>query len=94
MQITMYLRTYPVAGAPIAVSFAPDAAAQRHTFTAAGREYEAEHQEVRVFVPDDAKLDLLKKFLGWTSDKGPFKSTAREVYDLAKARSSGFRLLR
>jgi hypothetical protein len=94
MQLTLYLRTYPVAGAPISVSFAPDAAGQRHTFTAAGREYEAEYREVRVVVPDGVKLDLLHRLLVWGGDKVSIKSTAREVYDLAKSRSSGFRVAR
>jgi len=92
MQITLYLRTYPVADAPIVVSFSPDAAAQRHTFTAGGRVYEAERREILVVVPDGAKLDLLRHWLGWVGDQGPVKSSAREIYDLAKTRASGFRL--
>jgi len=92
MQITLYLRSYPVAGAPVAVSFSPDVATQRHTYVAAGREYEAERREVQVVVPDDAKLDLLKKLLGWDGDNGPVKSTAKDVFNLAEARTSGFRL--
>jgi hypothetical protein len=92
MQITLYLRSYPVADAPVAVSFAPDPAAQRHTFAAGGRVYEAERREVRVVVPDDAKLDLTRNLLGWAGDKGHVKSTARVVLDLAEARASGFRL--
>jgi len=92
MQITLYVRHYAVVGAPVAVSFSPDFAAQRHTYTAAGREYEAERHEVQVVVPDDAKLDLLKKLLGWNGDNGPVKSTAKDVFNLAEARASGFRL--
>jgi hypothetical protein len=94
MQITLYLRTYPVADAPIALSFTPSIAGQRHTFTASGREYEAEHRKVRVFVPDDAKVDLLGRVLVWNGDEGTVKLTARQVYDLAKSHASGFRKLR
>lgn len=92
MQFTLYRRSYPVADAPVALSLAPHQAAQRHTFTAAGRVYEAQHEEVRVIAPDDAKLDSLKNLLCWAGEKGPVKSTAKEVYDLAAARLSGFRL--
>jgi hypothetical protein len=94
MQITLYLRTYPVADAPFAVSFAPDPATQRFTFTSGGREYEAERREIRVVVPDGANLDLMNNLLGWAGEKGPVKSRAREVYDLAEARASGFRMAR
>ncbi|MBX9625875.1 MAG: hypothetical protein K2X82_18895 [Gemmataceae bacterium] len=92
MQITLYHRSYPVADAPVAVSFAPDSAAQRHTFTVGKRVYEAVRREVRVVVPDDAKLDVMKNLLGWAGAQGPVKSTAREVYDLATAGASGFRM--
>ena len=70
MQITLYRRSYPVADAPVALSFVPDSADQRHTFTAGGKVYEAERRELRVVVPDDAKLDLLKNLLCWAGDKG------------------------
>jgi hypothetical protein len=90
--ITLYHRSYPVAGAPVAVSFVPDSASQRHTFTAAGQVYEAERRELRVVVPDDAKLDLAGRLLGWAGPDGPVKSTAKEVYDLAEARTSGFQM--
>jgi len=92
MQISLYRRSYPVADAPVSVSFIPDPANQRHTFAAKGRVYEAERREILVVVPDGAKLDLLKNVLCWSSDKGPVKSTAKEVFDLAEARVSGFRL--
>ena len=92
MQITLYRRSYPVADAPVALTFVPDAATQRHTFTAGGRVYEAERRELRVAVPDDAKFDGVKNLLCWVGDKGPVKSTAREVYELAEARTSGFRM--
>ena len=94
MQITVYHRSYPVADAPVALSLVPTSADQRHTFTAGGRVYEAERRELRVTVPDDAKLDTFKNLLCWTGDKGPVKSTAKEVFDLAEARVSGFRMVR
>lgn len=92
MKLTLYHRSYPVADAPVALSFVPDPAGQRYTFTAGGQVYEAERRELRVAVPEDAKLDLVKNLLCWASDKGPVKSTAKEVYQLAEARASGFRL--
>jgi hypothetical protein len=88
----LFHRTYPVAGAPVALSFVPDPAAQRHTFTAAGQVYEAERRELRVVVPDDAKLDLERRLLGWTGAEGHVKSTAKDVYELAEARASGFKM--
>jgi hypothetical protein len=94
MQITLYHRTFPVPDAPFAVSFAPPAAAQRHTFTAGGQVYEAEHREVLVTVPDDAKLDVVKNLLVWTGEAGPTKSTAREVYELARSKAPGFRAVK
>jgi hypothetical protein len=92
MQITLYRRSYPVADAPVAFSLVPYSASQRHTFAAGGRVYEAESGELRVVVPDDAKIDALKNLLCWAGDKGPVKSTAKEVFDLAVAGASGFRL--
>lgn len=92
MQITLYQRSYPVAGAPVALSLVPHSAAQKHTFTAEGRVYEAECRELQVVVPDDAKLDVLKNLLCWAGDKGPVKSTAKDVFDMAQAGVSGFRM--
>lgn len=92
MQITLYRRSYPVADAPVALSLVPYSPHQRHTYTAGGRVYESESRELRVIVPDDAKLDVLKNLLCWAGDKGPVKSTAKEVFDMAEARVSGFRL--
>ena len=54
--------------------------------------YEAERNELRIIVPDDAKLDVLKNLLCWNGDNGPVKSTAKEVFDLAEAGVSGFRM--
>ena len=92
MQITLYQRSYPVAGAPVALSLVPHSSAQKHTFTAAGTVYEAECRELQVVVPDGAKIDALKNLLCWAGDKGPVKSTAKEVFDLAQAGASGFRM--
>ena len=92
MQIILYHRSYPVADAPVALSLLPTSAAQRHTFTAGGVVYEAEERELRIVVPDDAKLDPLKNLLCWSGDKGTVKSTAKEVHDLALAGASGFRI--
>ena len=92
MQITLYQRSYPVADAPVGLSLVPDSDGQRHTFTAGGKVYPAERREVRVVVPDDAKIDALKNLLCWAGDKGPVKSTAKEVLDLAEAHASGFRM--
>jgi hypothetical protein len=92
MQITLYHRTYPVADAPVALSLVPYAASQRHTFTAGGKIYESKQKEILIIVPDDAKLDVMKNLLCWSGDQGPMKSTAKEVYDLAEAGASGFKL--
>ena len=94
MQITLYHRTYPVKDAPFAVSFVPPDASQRHTFTANGRVYEAECREVKVIVPDDAKLDVLRNLLGWAGDNGPTKATAKEVFELARTKAQGFRTVK
>jgi hypothetical protein len=92
MQITLYRRSYPVAGAPVSWSLVPDSVDQRHTFTVGGKVYEAERREVQIVVPSDAKIDALKNLLCWGGDKGVVKSTAREVYELAEAGASGFRV--
>lgn len=92
MHITLYRRTYPVAGAPVGLSFVPDPAAQRHTFMARGRVYAAERSELCVVVPDGANLDLVNRLLRWAGTEGRVNSKAKEVYDLAELRSSGFRM--
>ena len=94
MQITLYYRSYPVADAPFAVSFVPPDATQRHTFTSGKKIYEAEFKEVHVIVPDGATIDPLKNLLAWSSDKGPMKSTAKEVYELARTKASGFKAVK
>lgn len=93
MQITLYQRSYPVANAPVALSLVPYSVDQKHTFTVEGKVYEAERRELQVVVPDGAKIDGFKNLLCWVGDKGPVKSTAKEVFDLAEARVSGFRLV-
>ena len=92
MQITLYQRTYPVKDAPVAVSLVPHAGHQRHTFTAGDTVYEAECKEIRVIIPDDAKIDPLKNLVSWDGDHGRVHSTAREVFDLAREGASGFRM--
>jgi hypothetical protein len=94
MQITLYQRTFPAPDSPVSVSFAPPDTAQRHTYTAGGKVYEAVFREVLVAVPDDAKLDVLKNLLCWAGDKGPTKSTAKEVMELARTKAPGFRAVK
>jgi hypothetical protein len=57
MQITLYYRSYPVEGAPVAVSLAPFPTYQKHTFAAGGTVHEAEYKELRIHVPDDGASD-------------------------------------
>lgn len=92
MQITLHRRSYPVADAPVALTLVAYAGHQRHTFTAGGRVHEAEHHELRVVAPDDARVDPRNNLLCWAGGKGAVKSTAREVLDLAEAGASGFRM--
>jgi hypothetical protein len=92
MQITLYQRTYPVKDAPVAVSLVPHAGHQRHTFAVGDTVYEAECRELRIVIPDDAKVDPLKNLVSWDGEKGRVQSTAKEVFDLAQAGASGFRM--
>jgi len=92
MQITLYRRSYKIAAAPVALSLLPDPAHQLHTFTSGGKVYEAERRELHVVVPANATVDSLRNVLCWASDKGQVKSTAKEILDMAEARTSGFRL--
>ena len=94
MLITLYHRTFPVKDAPFSVSFAPPDAAQRHTFTADGKVYEAECKEVKIMAPDDAKLDPLRNLLSWAGTDGPIKATAKEVFELARTKAQGFRTVK
>ena len=70
MKITMYLRTYPVAGAPVTVSLVPFSLHQKHTYTFEGKVYDAVRREFQVTVPEGAVVDTDKKLLAWTGDKG------------------------
>ncbi|VTT98999.1 unnamed protein product [Gemmataceae bacterium] len=92
MQITLYRRSYAASGAPVSLTFNPDHAGQRHTFTADGRVYEARQRPVAVTVPDDAQVDELKRVLRWRGSSGAVVSTAQEVYDFARAGERGFNL--
>lgn len=92
MLITLYRRSFPVEGAPVALSLLPSSASQTHTFTAGGKVYKAEHRELQVVVPDGAKLDPLKNLLCWSGAQGAVRSTAQEVLALAEAGESGFAL--
>jgi hypothetical protein len=94
MKIALYQRTFPVNDAPVTFSLFPFAGHQRHTFTVGDRVYEATCTELQVIVPDDAKVDPLKHLLSWNGEKGSVKSTAREVFDLAQAGDSGFRMVK
>ncbi len=91
MQITLYRRTFPVKDAPEGVSFV-SSAHQRHTYTVGAKVYEGECSELQIVVPDGAKIDALRNLLIWGGGKGSVKSTAQEVFDLARACASGFRM--
>ena len=90
MKITLYVRTYPVQDAPVALSLVPFPPHQRHTFTRDGSVYEAVSREMRVTVPDGSTIDADRKLLCWVGDAGPVKSTVDEVYALVQARAPGF----
>ncbi|WP_439628873.1 hypothetical protein [Gemmata sp.] len=92
MQITVYLRSYAVAGSPTSVSFGPDHARQRHTFTVDGQVHEAAHAVRSVVVPDGARLDTVDGVLRWRDGTGTNSSTAQEVFELARAGDRGFSL--
>lgn len=104
MHITLYHRSYPVAGAPEAVSLTPFPAHQRHTYTAAGVVYEAVYRELRVTAPDGATVgaerlrlkwgEPCERVLSWTGEKGTITSTAKEVFEYAHTRGSGFRMVK
>lgn len=90
MKITLYVRTYLVKDAPVAMSLVPFPTSQKHTYTREGKVYDAVNREMRVIVPDDATIDTERKVLCWTGDKGTVKSTVNEVYKLVTERASGF----
>ena len=56
MKITLYVRTYPVKDAPVALSLVPFPTHQRHTYTRDGKVYEAVSRELRVIVPDESVI--------------------------------------
>jgi len=92
MTITVYQRTYPVKDAPVSMSVVPFASGQRCTFPVGDKVYEAKYTEVRIVVPDEAKVDVLRNRVTWGEGKGRVHSTAKEVLDLALAGNAGFRL--
>ena len=54
--------------------------------------YEATYSEIRIDAPGDAKVDQFKNRLTWGGGRRLARSTAKEVFDLALARDSGFRV--
>jgi len=92
MTITLYQRTYPVKDAPVSLSFVPFTSGQRCTFPVGGQVYEATYSEIRIAVPDEAKVDMLRNRVTWGEGKGRLHSTAKEVFELARAGNAGFRL--
>jgi hypothetical protein len=90
MKITLYVRTYPVKDAPVAMSLVPFPAGQKCTYTRDGQVYDAVSREMRVSVPDGSVVDAERKVLCWNGDTGKVKSTVNEVYELVKASASGF----
>ena len=90
MKITLYVRTYPVKDAPVALSLVPFPTGQKHTYTRDGKVYDAVSREMKVIVPDGSVIDTDQKVLRWSGDKGQVKSTVNEVYELVKAQASGF----
>jgi len=67
---------------------------QKCTFPVGGTVHEATYSEIRIDAPDDAKLDRPRNRLTWGAGKGLVRSTAKEVFDLALARNSGFRVVK
>jgi hypothetical protein len=92
--IVMYHRTYPVAGAPVTLSLRPYPTHQRHTFAVGTKTYEAVFRELKVQVPDDAKVDQDKNLLLWTGKEGKMQSTAAEVLGFAESGATGFRTVK
>jgi hypothetical protein len=90
MKITLYVRTYPVKDAPVALSLFPFPPHQKHTYTRDGRVYDAVGREMSVTVPEGSVIDADRRLLCWAGDKGKVKSTVNEVYELVQAHASGF----
>ena len=91
MKITLYVRTYPVKDAPVALSLVPFPPHQRHTYTRDGKVYDAVSREMKVIVPSGSIIDPHRKLLWSAGDKGKVKSTVNEVYELVKAHTLGIR---
>ena len=92
MKITLYQRTFPVEGATVTMSVSPFDTGEKRTFSAGGKVYEAAYSKVRVVGPVGAKVERQKNRVTWDGDKGRVSSTAQEVFDMARAGTSGFRL--
>ena len=92
--ITMYHRSYPVKGAPVSLSLRPYPTHQRHTYAVGNKVYEAVFRELRVLVPDDAKIDQEKNLLDWSGKDGKTQSTAAEILGFAESKVSGFRTVK
>jgi hypothetical protein len=90
MKLTLFVRTYPVKDAPVALSFFPCPAHQRHTFTHGATVYDSVSREMEVTVPDGAVVDPDRRLLRWAGNEGKVTSTVNEVYDLVQASTSGF----
>jgi hypothetical protein len=90
MKITLYVRTYPVKDAPVALSLVPFPTSQKCTYTRDGQVYDAVSREMRVTVPDGSVVDEGRKLLCWAGDTGKVRSTVNEVYALVQASASGF----
>lgn len=90
MKITLYVLTYPVKDAPVAMSLVPFPASQRHTYTRDGRVYDSVGREMMVTVPDGSVIDEARKLLRWAGDKGKVRSTVNEVYALVQSHAPGF----
>jgi hypothetical protein len=76
----------------VSLSLAPFPGCQRHTFAAGGTVYPAEYRELVVVTPAGARVELCQTLVRWAGAGRVFRSTAREVLDLARAGASGFRL--
>jgi hypothetical protein len=76
----------------VSLSLAPFPGRQRHTFAAGGTVYPAEYRELVVVTPDGARVGRLRTRLCWRGVQGVVRSTPAEVFVLAVAGASGFRL--
>lgn len=92
VKIILYKRSFPVPGAPESLSLTPYPGGAVCTFPVGGRVYEARYSEVPVLAPDGAKVDRLRNRVVWHAGTRLTRSTAREVFDLARAAGSGFSL--